>query len=145
MIYKYNESMMPSCIDIFYDIYTSDEFCCDFLTKENIKTYFEEITSNNEFQGFVFIKNKKIVGMCFGLAKWNFGNKFYEIGEICITNEFRGSGLGTSFMESIEMYLKKQNFKSVSLHTRRDMRAYDFYMKNDFKEKDSVVSMIKTL
>lgn len=145
MLYKYNDSMLDLCVDIFYNIYTGEDFGYSFLTKDNIREYFKDITSKADFEGFVFLQNKKILAMCFGVSKISFGNKLYDINEICVKSDYQGNGFGTRFLESIEIYLKKTGFKSISLNTRRDVVAYEFYKKNKYKEKENVVSMIKML
>ncbi len=145
MIYKYNESMLDSCVEIFLDVYKSEEFGFDFLTKENIKEYFHGIYSKKDFEGFVFVQNKEIVAVCLGKDSTTFGNKIYEITEICVANKLRGSGIGKTFLKEIERVLKKEKYICIQLNTKRTINAYDFYLKNGFTEKDDVVSMMKTL
>ncbi len=145
MLYKFNESMTDSCVDIFHTVYTSSEFNFSFLTKENTKQYFKGMYTRSDFEGFVYTINKKIVAVCLGKVDSSFGNKFYEISEICVKNEYRGQGIGKAFMKEIEVYLKKQNFVCINLNTKRTINAYQFYLNNGFIEKQDVVSMTKAL
>ncbi len=145
MIYKYNESMLDACADIFLEVYSSEEFNFDFLTKENIKEYFHSIYSKNDFEGFVYLKNKEIVAVCLGKDSTTFGNRIYEITEICVANKLRGKGIGKTFMKEIERTLKKEKYLCIQLNTKKTIDAYEFYLKNGFTEKDDVVSMMKTL
>ncbi len=145
MIYKYNESMLEPCVAIFLEVYKSEEFGFDFLTTENIKEYFHEIYLKSGFEGFVYVQNKEIVAVCLGKDSTTFGNKIYEITEICVTNKLRGKGIGKSFLKEIERTLKKEKYICIQLNTKRTIDAYDFYLKNGFTEKDDVVSMMKSL
>ncbi len=145
MLYKFNESMLDACVEIFYDVYTSSEFNFNFLTKENTTEYFRGIYKRQDFDGFVFTINKKIVGVCLGKVDVSFGNKLYEITEICVKDEYRGQGIGKAFMREIETYLKKQGFICINLNTKRNINAYQFYLNNGFAEKTDVVCMMKNL
>ncbi len=145
MLYRYNESMLNECVDIFYDIYTSEEFKFKFLTKENIKDYFDGIYSSKSFEGFVFIKDKKVVAFCLGKTQSTFGKKIYDITEICVKNDLRGQGIGKKFMQEIEDKLRAYEYSCVTLNTKKTIDAYDFYLKNGFDEKVDVVSMMKML
>ncbi len=64
MLYKFNESMLDACVDIFYNVYTGSEFNFTFLTKENTRDYFKGLCTRNDFDGFVYTKHKKILAVC---------------------------------------------------------------------------------
>ncbi len=145
MLYKYNESMLDACVQIFLEVYTGEDFKFGFLTKENIKEYFHNMYKKDDFEGFVYVQNKEIVAVCLGKDTTTFGNKIYEISEICVTNNLRGRGIGKAFMKDIERTLKKEKYICIQLSTKRTINAYDFYLKNGFSEKEDVVSMMKTL
>ncbi len=144
-VYKYNESMLDACVQIFLDVYTGEEFNFDFLTFENVKEYFHSMYKKEDFEGFVYVQNNEIVGVCLGKDTTTFGNRIYEISEICVSNRLRGRGIGKIFMKEIEKILKKQKYLCIQLSTKRTINAYDFYLKNGFSEKEDVVSMMKTL
>ncbi len=145
MLYKYNESMCDECVDIFCDVYTSKEFNFDFLTKESVSDYFHEIANDAYFRGFVYVQNKQIVGVCLGKKKIIFGNKMYEITEICVKNDLRGRGIGKRFLNDIENIIKKEEYICINLNTKKTINAYEFYLKNGFVEKQDVVQLTKTL
>lgn len=145
MLYRYNESMLDTCVDMFLDIYTSSEFNYSFLNKENVSEYFKQIYAKDEFEGFVYTKNKKIIAVCLGKTEVSFGSKMYEITEICVENEYRGKGVGKAFMKDIETFLRKEGYVCINLSTKRTIDAYEFYLKNGFTEKQNVVSMMKAL
>lgn len=145
MLYNYNESMAEECANIFYDIYTSDEFKFDFLTRENVLDYINEVAENLEFKGYVYIQNKKIVGFCLGRNQLTFGNKMFEIAEICVKNEVRGKGIGKILMSEMEKDLKNKDYVCINLNTKRTIKAYDFYLKYGFVEKQDVVQLMKSI
>ncbi len=144
-VYKYNESMLDACAKIFLDVYTGEEFNFEFLTIDNVKEYFHSMYKKEDFEGFVYVQNNEILAVCLGKDTTTFGNRIYEISEICVSNAFRGKGVGKSFMKEIEKTLRKQKYLCIQLSTKRTINAYNFYLKNGFIEKDDVVSMMKTL
>jgi len=64
---------------------------------------------------------------------WCSGTEYY-IREFCVKRTAQHRGLGSLFLKKTEDYLRQSQIHSIILSTDVGTPAYDFYIKNEFRE-----------
>lgn len=117
------------------------------------KPYFQEWTEDaalEKIKGafksdkiYVFEEEGKIIG--FAICQIEKSEKEVYIWEMWFLESFQGKGLGSQLLEYIEEGYRKKGFKSLSLVSDKNSRAFQFYKKKGFKNHEKFVFMEKKL
>ena len=76
---------------------------------------------------------KKIIGFLWAYRRIFLGEERLHISHIVVNGEFRGSGIGTRLIDSIEQYALKNEIKIIELlTTSNNERTIEFYNKHGF-------------
>lgn len=99
--------------------------------------------NNNYFAGYVLKEKNHVIAMSVGMKKpWLNGMEYY-IDQFCVKPDLQGKGIGGYFLKRIEEDIKKKNMNAIILNTERGCPAKDFYLKNDFKLLDDLITLAK--
>ena len=81
------------------------------------------------FQKFSFVAkyNDKPIGFCTGFSYYS----EVTINNLVVLREYRGKGIGTKLVESVEKYFEGKGFNNINLVTN-DFQAPQFYEKCGF-------------
>jgi aminoglycoside 6'-N-acetyltransferase I len=145
MIKSFDTEYILEIVDMFCDIYSNEPFCYKWIDENRIFQYFADMSRCPDFKGFIYERDEKLSGACFGEIKRYFPNTRYCINEIFIKREFQSQGFGTEFMNEISQSLKRENTEIIELTTQKTIPAYEFYKKNGFCEGKNSVYMLKSL
>lgn len=100
------------------------------------KEYFENML-NNEIV-FVGEVEENIVGYLAGSICEEVSyitERFAELDNMCIDDEYRRFGIGTLLMEEFKKYCKKKNMQNIKVTaSAKNSRAIQFYKKNGFED-----------
>ncbi|MFV0519681.1 MAG: GNAT family N-acetyltransferase [Lachnospirales bacterium] len=131
------------CIELFYDIYKNIPFRLEWLDKENVTRYINDMEKTPNFLGYTLYADDKPVGYCLGRVNDYFKNKTYEIDELFIKKSLQGEGLGTFFLAFVELALSKKDIRVMKLNTSKTASSYEFYGKIGFLSLNDSVSLVR--
>ena len=112
-------------------IYKSDRY-------DDLRKHLEKEIQHNKFCVMV----AKLDGQSIGFAKANIlsyptffeDNVFCMIGQIFVQEEFRGKGIGSRLINTIEEWAKEKDINQVRLGLNyKNKRSFSFYEKLDYK------------
>ncbi|AFY97039.1 GNAT family N-acetyltransferase [Chamaesiphon minutus] len=103
------------------------------------------LLGNKEFGGiWIIYSDLQPVGyitLCVGYSI-EFGGKDAFIDEFYINPEFRGRGIGTQTLESIELAAKDLDIRAIHLEVARtNTKAHRLYERSNFKTREKYVLM----
>ena len=87
----------------------------------------------------MLVLDGKIIGIALGLIVPCIGSDYFRLEDICLSSEYQGKGLGSQFIKLISDRVLSENCDSILLGTQRGCPAHKFYLKNGFKEIESVL------
>jgi len=145
MLIDFNPAYFDSCVNIYYDMFTSPDWGFDWLTIENARRYFKDVSDSPRFKGYIYLNGGEAAGCCLGEISDYFCTAQYTIKEIYIDPALQGKGHGSGFLSEIEADLKKYGIDNILLSTSRSVKAYNFYIKNGFIVSPETVFLVKFL
>lgn len=144
-VLEFKIEMMDECVDLFIDVFSKDPWYDVYDSRERIECFFKNHIKNNNFLGYVAIRNEEIVGVSIGFIKpWVEGLEYY-IDEFYVKYSEQNTGIGTNLMNKIEEDLKKKNINGCILLTDRDFPSHKFYVKNKFSIIDDNITLVKEI
>ena len=144
-IVSYTAEYADACVDIYYRMFTAPEWNFTWLTKENARRYFNDLSAAPRFLGFVCLHGGRAAGCCFGEISDYFSSVQYTIKEIFIDPALQGKGYGSAFLTEIETDLKNRGVENIILSTSKGIKAFGFYQKNGFAVSPETVFLVKFL
>ena len=94
---------------------------------------------------FGLYEGNELIGVSMGHIKhWYTGTEYY-IDELCISTEKQGQGAGTMFVGEIEKACGEMGLTHLFLLTGKDVPAFRFYKKQDFRAAENMVAFAKNL
>ena len=140
-----SEENIPEIECLFLDVFTHDPWNDDWSNKDQLRNYLIDIISNKNSLTLGLYNNDKIKGLSLGnIIHWCSGTEYY-IREFFINREDQNKGFGSIFINQIQDYLIGNGIKAMILSTEIGTPAYDFYIKNDFKELEKTRFFYKSL
>jgi len=128
---------------MYHGLFTSPEWDFKWLTIENTRRYFNDLSAAPRFKGYSYLNGSEAIGFCFGEISDYFNASQYIIKEIFIDPPMQGKGCGSGFLNAIESDLKKNKVDNILLSTSRSIKAFGFYLKNGFVESPETVYLVK--
>lgn len=80
-----------------------------------------------------------IIGVALGLVIPCVGSRYFRLEDVCIDPEYQRMGYGREFIELMANCLREKDCDSILLGTQREYPSHKFYLKNGFREIDSVL------
>ena len=131
--------------ELFQSVFSSPPWNDDWSDEEQLENYILDLIDIKTAISFGLYKENNLIGISLGHIKhWYEGTEYY-IDELCIKTGKQGCGYGLRFLELIEAYLKQQGVKHIFLLTERDVDAYEFYKRNNYRELTNNVAFCKKL
>lgn len=140
MIRKMEEKDLQEMGMLLKQVY-ADEPWNDTWSVEQATTYLTELWNHPKAEGYVFVQDSQILGVCLGHYKtWYDGIRFV-LEEFFISSTLHGIGIGSQIIQFLKEYLKKKEVCSIELWTGRNFPAQGFYEKQNFTIQDDIVTM----
>mgnify|MGYP001619701790 CR=1 FL=1 len=118
-------------VEIYVESFSGQPYN-EIWTKEKALNKIKILSKYCDF--FVLEINNKVGGfMILNPFKW-YSGKTVEGEEFAIKKEFRGKGLGKTFLEEIEKIYKKRGFKSFIFISHKNPGPAKYYKKLGYKE-----------
>lgn len=142
-VIKLTEKYLEESVDLFIDTFSREPWNDEYDSRQQVKDFFINHMRNNYFLGYIGLIDEKVVALSLGMKKpWIAGMEYY-IDEFCISYDFQGKGIGSSFLKGIEELLIDENVEGMILNTERDYPSCNFYEKNGFKILGNLVVLGK--
>ncbi len=145
MLTAYKKEDLSLAAEFFFDVFSNEPFCYEFLTKEKAGAYLEDIEKTPCFHGFRYSDGSNCLGFCFGNIYGYFSEPYYEIKEIFVNPRLQRNGTGSAMLLKIESYLRTKGVRLITLNTSKNIPAYNFYLKNNYDTADDNVHFYKNL
>lgn len=126
------------CAELYQNVYKNDPWNEEYSIDE-IADYLFRFTNSKTKRAYMLMSDEKIIGIALGLIVPCIGSDYFRLEDICISPKFQRSGFGSQFVKLISLCVAQENCDSILLGTQRGYPAHRFYLKNDFKEIDSVL------
>ncbi|MDR0999229.1 MAG: GNAT family N-acetyltransferase [Clostridiales bacterium] len=144
-VVEYSPDYREDTKKLFYNVYKNAPFNYEWLGMEQVDEYFKDMEDTPHSLNYILMQEDKIVGVCMGQTEEHFMTPGYKINELFITGDHQSQGLGSYFMSEIENMLLKRGIKAIYLFTNRNMKAYEFYLRNNFIAHNDTVYMAKLI
>ncbi len=102
----------------------------NYFIDEGFEKYAEKKGVVCNYESFVFVakEDNKIVGVITGHSYY----KEIHIGDLIVSEEYRGKKIGSNLIKAVEEHYKGRDFSNINL-TTYDFQAPKFYEKCGFK------------
>ena len=137
------QDKLDECIDLFIHTFSKEPWNDVYESRKQVKDFFENHIKNNYFVGYVGIMNTQVVALSIGMMKpWINGMEYY-IDEFCISKNLQGQGIGSKFLDLIDLDIKSRGMNAMILNTEKNYPSRKFYEKNGFQVLEDLVILAK--
>ena len=137
------EPYLEECLDLYIQVFNSEPWN-DGWEENDARERMTVIFSNPRFLGIgLFDPNEKLIGFTLGHTQRWLKNQHFYLQEMCINNEFQGTGSGSLLLKQLEDYCKSNGITRIELLTERNSMAESFYKKNGFYVSPRMAMMAK--
>ncbi|AFS77766.1 acetyltransferase, GNAT family [Gottschalkia acidurici 9a] len=141
-VYNIEEKHLIKCGELFVKAFNANPWN-DNWTVDNAYKRLKDIYSTPNFIGLVYIENDEVKGAVLGNCETWYDGTDYNLKEIFIDVDHKGRGIGSTIIEELESKLNTLNINKIILNTLRAKEVSNFYIKNEYKELEDVVTMSK--
>ena len=137
-IKEMNEESVAICAHLYQNVYKTDPWNEQYAIDE-VTEYLSRFLKSKTKRAYMLMLDEQIIGIALGLIVPCIGSDYFRLEDICISPQYQRSGFGSQFIKLISACIVQENCDSILLGTQRNYPAHRFYLKNDFKEIDSVL------
>ncbi len=127
--------------NLFSSVFTKEPWFDDWSDESKLENYIKDLTFQTNSLSLGLYLDDELIGIALGRVVNFYDGIQYRIDELCIKNEKQNSGYGSKFLDLINRYSKKKKFRYIILNTDRNVYAYNFYLKNGYKENRTNVML----
>ncbi|WP_219834259.1 GNAT family N-acetyltransferase [Paenibacillus sp. R14(2021)] len=141
------EDDLERCIALFIEVFNQPPWNNKW-TYDVTKQLFLDFWKTPGFRGYVAIdesNGNSIVATILGKEKQWWRGKEYLIEEFFVKSELQGLGIGSKMLEFTYADIKPLGIDNVILLTNTFAPAYNFYLKREFKENQTLRLLYKNI
>ncbi len=142
---NYQSQDLHACVDLYVEIFTSEPFNYQWMEKEKIIRYFDDLLHTPKFRGFVYYEGETLLGACLGVRSDYFDTIQYEIKEIFVAQSLQRKSIGSQMLSAIEQRLQVEGIQLITLLCSIRTAAFDFYVKNAYTQNFHTIHFYKAL
>ena len=131
--------------ELYVSVFSEEPWNQDFSDDEQLDLLMSDYIGQNNSLSFGLFEGGELIGISLGRVLHCTSGTQYSIDEFCIRTDKQRKGFGSCFLDMIEEEIKKSDMTCIFLQTRRDVPAFDFYLKNYFYEFDEIASLARFL
>ena len=143
MLKNYAKKNLDEIVRLYVAAFKVAPISYDWLTVEQSRRYLRDITRFPGFLGFVYLTEGAVSAFCFGVLDNYFQGTLFEIKEFAVSPACHNRGIGSLLISDMQKKLTEHGVEGITLQTSRHIPAYNFYLKNNFEEITTSVSLIK--
>ena len=137
-IKKMDVESIEICANIYQNAYKNDPWNEEYSIVE-IKDYLSRFMNSETKRAYMLMMDEEIIGIALGLIVPCIDSDYFRLEDICLLPQYQRNGLGGQFIKLISDCVSNEKCDSILLGTQRGYPAHEFYLKNGFKEIDSVL------
>ena len=137
-IRKMTSADVEQCAKVYRSAYAAEPWKEEY-TEEEVREYLSDFIKAESMRCYVLAENGKIIGLALTILVPSVGSPYLRIEDFCIGAEYHGKGFGSRLMELLAEEAGKMGCDSIILGTQRGFPSHRFYLKNGFKEIESVL------
>ncbi|GAA0077803.1 GNAT family N-acetyltransferase [Clostridium sp. CTA-5] len=142
-ILRVNECDLKECARLFVKVFNGEPWN-DKWTYESAYKRLKDIYMCPNFVGIKYVEDNVIKGAIFANCEEWYEGKHLNIKEVFVSNESQGNNIGSILINAIEYEVKRIGVDFLILFTQNNMLK-NFYIKNNFKEENSLSIMTKSI
>ena len=135
---KMNKTAVKKCAEIYINAYGEAPWN-EKYRPEDVEKYITDFMDSDTKCAYVLAAGEEIIGVAVGLVIPCVGSRYFRLEDICIDPEYQRMGYGRDFIELMADSLGGKDCDSILLGTQREYPSHKFYLKNGFREIDSVL------
>ena len=135
---KMNKAVVSKCAEIYISAYGRAPWNEKYRV-DDVEKYIMHFLDSDTKCAYVLVIGEEIIGVALGLVIPCIGSNYFRMEDICIAPEYQRTGYGREFIELMANNLKGKDCDSILLGTQRGYPSHKFYLKNGFREIDSVL------
>ncbi|MCS5421960.1 MULTISPECIES: GNAT family N-acetyltransferase [Psychrilyobacter] len=143
-IEKLDEKHLKECSVMYIETFNSEPWNDKW---DEVTSYLrlKDIYDTPGFFGLVVLDGVELKGAVFGNIEQWFEGYMYNLKEMFVKKDNKGSGIGTRLISELERLLKEEGVNSINLFTSRGDLTEKFYIKNGFITEENMIMMHKSI
>ena len=137
-IKQMDATLIEKCAYLYQSAYKNEPWNEEYSIDE-ISAYLSRFLNSDTKRAYMLVLDDKTIGIALGLIAPCIGSDYFRLEDICLSPEYQGNGYGSQFIHLISNCVLNENCDSILLGTQRGYPAHNFYLKNGFKEIDTVL------
>ena len=137
-IKQMDEAWIEKCAYLYQSAYKNEPWNEEYSLDE-ITDYLFKFVNFETKRAYMILLDGEIIGVALGLIVPCIDSDYFRLEDICLSPQHQRNGLGSQFIELISNSLLNEKCDSILLGTQRGYPAHKFYLKNGFKEIESVL------
>lgn len=135
---KIDEAAAKKCVEIYINTYSKAPWNEEYSVAD-VESYISDFLNSDTKCAYALVVGENIIGVALGLIIPSIGSRYFRLEDICIDSEYQRMGYGRKFIELMVNSLRLEGCDSILLGTQRGYPSHKFYLKNEFREIDSVL------
>lgn len=137
-IKQLDANSIEKCAHLYQSAYENEPWNEEYSLDE-ITNYLSRFLDSTTKRAYILVFDEEIVGIALGLIIPCIGSDYFRLEDICLSPQYQRNGFGSQFIELISDCISRESCDSILLGTQRGYPAHKFYLKNGFKEIESVL------
>lgn len=137
-IKQLDANSIEKCANLYQSAYKNEPWNEEYSLDE-ITDYLFKFVNFETKRAYMILLDGEIIGVALGLIVPGIDSDYFRLEDICLSPEYQRNGFGSQFIRLISDCISRENCDSILLGTQRGYPAHKFYLKNGFKEIESVL------
>ena len=129
---------VQACAKVYVNAYQTEPWNEEYEISE-VEKYISSYLNSDTKVCFALQDEEIIKGVALGFIVPSISGPYFRLEDICIDSTEQRKGYGSVFMELLSIEAAKLGCDSIILGTQKDFPSHHFYLKNGFKEVESVL------
>lgn len=138
------EDLLDACAAIYVDTFNAEPWN-DAWDVPSARRRLANILHAPGFFGLAILRDQHLCGAAFGEIEPWFQGSMFNLREMFVANDQRGTGLGSELLFHLEVELRALGVHTVHLFTSTGDLTERFYQRNGYRTETDMRMLIKTL
>lgn len=140
-----DESYFDEIVKLYKSAFSVSPWNDNWSDSKQLNLYIKDLACNCNSLNYGLIIDGKLEAVSIGSVRHWWEGTNYNIDELCVSPSMQSKGIGSRFLNMIEMDASKKGISGIFLQTDSNMPSYNFYKKNNYEELDKHVSFFKKI
>lgn len=130
--------LLPQCVEVYQKAYGGAPWN-ETYPSEQLTRYLGAFLHSDVKCAYCLVEKECVIGVALGLIVPCFDAPFFRLEDFCIAPEFQRQGYGGRFLREIAAKVRTFGCDSILLGTQRGYPSHKLYLKEGFREIESVL------